>query len=226
MQLNVSTTLPNLPNTAYTITRPVGCTPATSTTDSNTVSLDYLDIGALPPLALKGASFLVTPNAVSGGHCGLAANAFGSQAITPPAFGAGVGYWTHANGIYFDANGSICAESWHINPNTTEASGAWSDSLVIGTWTAGRTYQVDAVLYPDGAWKFSVLNSGTYRRDALGLPDQSAMKQFFSTAASATDPVLANRIRAASVKGRTNQIAAFIAGNGTTITVKPIAIYG
>ena len=226
MQLNTTTTLPNLPNTAYTITRPAGCTPATTTTDTNTVSLDYLNIGSLSATSFKGVSFRVTPGAVSGGHCGLAANAFGSQNIGPAVFGAGVGYWTHANGLYFDANGNIYAESWHINPGTTEASGAWSDSMIIGTWTAGRTYQVDAMLYPNGAWAFSVLNADTYRRDAIGLPDQSAMKRFFSNASAPTDPVLANRIRAISTNGRTAQIAAFIAGNGTTITLTPIAIYG
>lgn len=223
MQLNTTTVIPSGPNTAYTITRPAGCTPASESTSTNATAFEYLALGTLstPP---KGVSLRVTPVPTAGGHCGIVANTFGAQVISPPVFGAGVALWTHANGILFDDDLNIVAEVWHIDPGTSSASGAWLDTLPIGKWIRGRTYQVDALMYANGAWVFNVYDL-TYALDYAGQPDNAAMRRFFSTDASATDPSASQRVRAKSVNGRTNQLAAFIFGAGTTLSVTPIAIF-
>lgn len=223
LAINTTTTLPVGPNTAYVITRPAGCVPSTTSTDTASVYFDTLNLGTLGT-APKGVSFRCTPNPVSGGHCGFAFNVFGNQPVTPAVFGAGVGVWTHANGLYFDYNGSIYVEAWHINPGTSQASGAWLDVVEAGSWIAGHTYQVDASLYSNGEYVFRVLDLG-YKLDAQSMPHLHAMPKFYSSNASASDPDVNVRIRAKSVNGRTASAAAFIAGAGTTMAVTPIAIF-
>ena len=223
MTLNNTTVVPSGPDTAYVITRPVGCTPATSSLTTHQISFDDLTLGTLT-VAPKGISLLVTPVTVVGGHVGLAFNIQGSQTVTPPVFGAGVGVWTHGNGLFFNHNGNIEAEAWHINPGTSQESGQWLDTAVIGTWIPGHTYQVDIALYADGHYSYRILDM-TYKLNAGGKPDPNAMEPFHTTLASGTDPDPNIRIRAKTVTGRSNKIAAFIAGAGCSITVKPLAIY-
>lgn len=227
LALNIATTLPSGPNTAYVITRPAGCIPSTSALDTNTSSMDVLDLGTLRP-APKIVSLRVLPTSSAPGHTGIAFNIFGTQPLTPPVFGPGVGVWTHANGIYFDNNGSIYTEVWHINPGTSQASGAWSDQIVIGSWTPGVTMQVDAALYANGEFVFTVA-SLDYRKDIpgnfVGNPSLQLARFFSVVAASPTDPDVNVRVRASSVNGRTAKLAAFTAGVGNSITVTPVAIF-
>ena len=223
MTLNATTVLPSGPDTAYVITRPVGCIPATSSLSTHQISFDELSLGAVSA-APKGVSLMVTPVTASGGHVGVAFNIQGFQTITPPVFGAGVGIWTHGNGVFFNHNGNIEAEAWHINPGTSQDSGQWLDTAVIGTWVAGHTYQVDVAMYANGHYTYRILDM-TYKLNADGRPDPNAMEPFYSTNASAADPDPNVRIRAKTVTGRSPKIAAFIAGAGCSITVKPLAIY-
>lgn len=223
LALNVATTVPQAVNTAYVVTRPAGCTPPTSNLTTNAVSIDYLDLGTLG-VAPKGVSLRVVPTPTAGGHVGIVFNAFGNQPVAPAIFGAGVGFWTYGNGLYFDANGSIYIESWHTDPGTTEASGAWLDTLIAGTWLVGHTYQVDATLYADGHYVFRVLDLG-YKLTADPVPNPHAMPRFFSTNASPTDPSVPVRIRAKSTQGRTNKIFIFNAGIGSGMVVTPIGIF-
>ena len=131
MTLNNTSVLPSGPETVYTITRPVGCVPPSSTITTSQISFIEMPLGSVSA-APKGVSLLVTPTTASGGHVGIAFNIQGSQAITPPVFGAGVGIWTHGNGVFFNHGGKIQAEAWHINPGTSESAGQWLDAAEIG----------------------------------------------------------------------------------------------
>jgi hypothetical protein len=224
LALNTTSVIPNGPQMQFTVTRPPGCTPASAVFNTSQIAFDFLSLGALTP-APKGVSLHVKPVAALNGHVGVCFNAFGTQAVDPPVFGEGMHIWTHGNGVFFNYDGTIWTESWHVNPGTNEAtSGAWLDSLVLGTWIPGHSYQVDALLYADGHYVFRVLDLDQVL-NAQGKPNINAIEKFFSTNASATDPVLSKRIRAKSVNGRTNKVGAFIAGAGCSITVTPVAIF-
>ena len=221
MTLNNTTVLPSGPDTAYVNTRPVGCTPATSAFTTHQISFADMHLGAVTA-APKGVSLLVTPVVVSGGHVGIAFNIQGAQTITPDVFGSL--FWTHGNGVLFAVDGTIKAEAWHVNPGTSEAAGQWLDVADIGTWIAGHTYQIDIAMYADGSYSYRVLDM-TYKLNADGKADPNAMAPFFSTSASPSDPDINVRIRAKTVTGQSPKIAAFIAGVGCSIAVKPLAIY-
>lgn len=220
--LNTARTMPSGPDTAFTITRPAGCTPPSTPASTAQYSFDVLDLGALGA-APKGCSLRLIPTTAGGGHVGIAFNLFGNQPITPPVFGAGVGLWTYANGLIFADDNSIKAESWHVDPGTNEASGVWFDAYQIGTWVKGHEYQVDVAMYADGHYTYRVLDL-TYTLSS-GSPDPNRMVAFFSTLASPSDPTLSTRIRAKSTNGRTNKLAVFLAGAGCAFTVTPYAIY-
>lgn len=221
MTLNNTTVLPSGPDTTYVITRPVGCIPPTSSLTTHYISFADMHLGAVTA-APKGVSLLVTPVVAPGGHVGVAFNIQGSQAITPDVFGST--FWTHGNGVFFDAGGKIKAEAWHVNPGTSEAAGQWLDVADIGTWIVGHTYQIDIAMYADGSYSYRVLDM-TYKLNADGEPDPNAMAPFFSNSASPADPDINVRIRAKTITGRSPKIAAFIAGAGCSITVRPLAIY-
>lgn len=223
MTLNQTTVLPSGPDTAYTITRPVGCTPPSSAVTTNQFAFSEFSLGTLSS-APKGVSLLVTPVTAAGGHVGIAFNLTGAQLLTPQVFGAGVNFWTHGNGVFFNSDGNIQAEAWHVNPGTSEASGQWLDAAVIGTWIPGHTYQVDLTLFADGSYTYRVLDM-TYKLNAEGKPDSNAMAAFYTNESSATDPDPNVRIRAKTVTGRTAKIASFIAGYGCSISTKPLAVY-
>lgn len=223
LTINETRTLPPAVNETYTITRPAGCVPPSTTLNTNTISFDYLDLGAMSA-APKIVSLHITPNTVSGGHCGVAFNVFGAQTITPPVFGSGVSIWTHGNGLYFDDNLGIYVEVWHINPGTAEMAGEWIDVVPAGNWIKGHSYQVDAALYADGAYTFHVQDLG-YALDSAPKPNPNVMPKFFTTNALSTDPDVNVRIRAKSFGGRSNKMAVFHAGAGTGITVTPRAIF-
>jgi hypothetical protein len=224
LALNTTSVIPSGPDLQYTVTRPPGCTPASTVLSTKQIACDYLSLGALTP-APKGVSLHVKPVTATNGHVGICFNAFGSQYVDPPVFGEGVHIWTHGNGIFFNYDGTVYTESWHVNPGTNEAtSGAWFDSLVIGSWIPGHSYQVDALLYADGHYVFRILDLD-YTLNAQVKPNSNAIEKFFSTNASPTDTTLSKRIRAKSVNGRTNKVGAFIAGAGCSISVTPVAIF-
>jgi hypothetical protein len=185
--------------------------------------VSYFDAGSVAGPLVKTVSLRVLPTPTGGGHVGIAANCTGLQPFTPEVAGPGVGFWTHANGIFWNAPDSgIYAEVWHINPGTSEPS--WQDNVRIGTWIPGHAYQVDIHLFAGGEFVFEMYDL-TYARDYTGQPSNTAMRQFFSTAASPTAPTPAERVRAKSVYGRTSKVAAFIAGTGSQITVTPTAVF-